>query len=154
RGSPCFDVLPSAGTKLPADRRGWPPFAGLPDLRSAVAEKLRADNGVAFNPAGEVLITACALGAMQVVLDALVNRGARVVLCDPSSPLYPRLAGARQARLRRLSTWSENGRIHFRLDHLSRALRGARLLVLNAPANPTGGVLATEDLEQIAWWAD
>jgi aspartate/methionine/tyrosine aminotransferase len=154
RGFPCFDVLPSAGTKLPADRRGWPPFAGLPELRSAVAEKLRADNGLAFNPAGEVLITAGGLGAVQIVLDAFVNRGDRVVLFDPCSPLYPLLAGARQARIRRLSTWSENGRTRLRLDHLSRALRGTRLLVLNAPANPTGGVLAAEDLEQIAWWAD
>ena len=33
-------------------------------------------------------------------------------------------------------------------------LKGARLLVLNSPANPTGGIFAAEDLEQIAWWAN
>jgi aspartate/methionine/tyrosine aminotransferase len=154
RAAPCFDVLPSAGTKLPADRRGWPPFAGLPELRGAVAEKLLHDNGLAFNPAGEVHITAGALGAVQTVLDAFVNRGDRVVLFDPCSPLYSLLAGARQARIRWLSTWSENGRTCFRLDQLARVLRGARLLILNSPANPTGGVLSAEDLEQIAWWAD
>jgi aspartate/methionine/tyrosine aminotransferase len=154
RAAPCFDVLPSAGTKLPADRRGWPPFAGLSELRGAVAEKLLRDNGLAFNPAGEVQITGGALGAVQTVLDAFVNRGDRVVLFDPCSPLYLLLAGARQARIRWLSTWSENGRTCFRLDQLARVLRGARLLIVNAPANPTGGVLAAEDLEQIAWWAD
>jgi aspartate/methionine/tyrosine aminotransferase len=151
---PCFDLLPSASTKLPADRRGWPPFMGLAELRSAVSEKLLTENDLAFNPDGEVLITAGVLGAVQTVLDAFVNRGDRVVLFDPCSPLYALLAGTRQARIRWLPTWMDNGRTRFRLDHLARALHGARLLILNSPANPTGGVIAAEDLEQIAWWAD
>jgi aspartate/methionine/tyrosine aminotransferase len=153
QGTPRFDLLPSASTKLPADRRGWPPFAGAPELRAAVAEKLLADNGLAFNPSGEVLITAGVLGAVQTVFDAFVNRGDRVVLFDPSSPLYALAARTRRARLWWLPTWVEDGRTRFRLDQLARALNGARLLVLNSPANPTGGVLAADDLEPIAWWA-
>lgn len=153
-GSPSFDVLPSAGTKLPADRRGWPPFAGLTELCSAVAEKLLNENGLAYNPATEVLITAGVLGAVQTVLDAFVNRGDRVVLFDPCSPLYSLLAGARRARLHWLPTWTEGGRTRFRRDHLARALRGARLFVLNSPVNPTGGVIGVEELEEIAWWAE
>ncbi|HTU23441.1 MAG TPA: pyridoxal phosphate-dependent aminotransferase [Gemmataceae bacterium] len=153
RGSPSFDVLPSGSTKLPADRRGWPPFAGLSELCGAVAEKLLRENDLAFNPAGEILITAGVLGAVQTVLDAFVNRGDRVVLFDPSSPLFSLLAGTRQARLHWLPTWMDEGRTRFRMDHLARALRGARLLVLSLPVNPTGGVIAAEDLEEIAWWA-
>jgi aspartate/methionine/tyrosine aminotransferase len=151
---PSFDVLPSASTKLPADRRGWPPCAGLPELCAAVAEHLRQTHGLAVNPSGEVLITAGVLGAVQIVLDAFVNRGDRVLLFDPCSPLYSLLAATRRARLYWLPTWTDEGRTRFRCDHLARALRGARLLIVNSPANPTGGVLAAEDLEQIAWWAD
>ena len=154
RGSPCFDVLPSSSTKLPADRRGWPPLAGLPELRAAVAERLHADSDLAFAPSSEVLITSGILGAVQTVLDAFVNRGDRVVLLDPCSPMYPLLARTRLARIHWVTTWMENGRTRFRLEQLARALRGARLLVLNSPANPTGGVIAPDDLEQIAWWAD
>jgi aspartate/methionine/tyrosine aminotransferase len=154
RGSPCFDILASSSTKLPADRRGWPPLTGLPELRAAVAETLRAQNGLAVDASTEVLITSGVLGAVQLVLDAFVNRGDRVVLFDPCSPLFSLLSSARQARIRWLATWVENGRTRFRLDQLARALRGARLLVLNSPANPTGGVIGPEDLEQIAWWAD
>jgi aspartate/methionine/tyrosine aminotransferase len=153
-GAPTFDVLPSMSTKLPADRRGWPPFAGLNELGCAVSEKLLRDNGLAFNPAGEILITAGVLGAVQTVLDAFVNRGDRVVLFDPTSPMFALLAQSRGARLRWLPTWTEEGRTHFRRDHLARTLRGARLLVLNSPSNPTGGVIAAEDLEEIAWWAE
>jgi aspartate/methionine/tyrosine aminotransferase len=40
------------------------------------------------------------------------------------------------------------------MDQLARAIRGARLLVLCSPSNPTGGILSAEDLEQLAWWAE
>ena len=56
-------------------------------------------------------------------------------------------------RVRWLTTWVEEGRLRFRLPDLDRALRGARLMILNCPANPTGGVIAPEDLEQVAYWA-
>ncbi len=153
QGSPHFDVSPSGSTKLPADRRGWPPVAGLAELRIAVAEHLLPQN-LAFRPGEEVLITAGALGAVQIALDAFVNRGDRVVLPGPISPLYPLAVRARGASVRWLPTWMEEGRTRLRLDHLARALRGARLLVLCSPANPTGGIVAPEDLEQIAWWAN
>jgi len=153
-GTPAFDLTPSGSTKLPADQRGWPPVAGLPELRAAVADKLLADSGLAVDPAGEVVITAGVLGAVQTVLDAFVNAGDSIVLFDPTSPLYPFLIRTRRARIRWLTTWTEDGRTRFRLEELARALRGARLLILASPGNPTGGVIAAEDLEQVVWWAN
>jgi aspartate/methionine/tyrosine aminotransferase len=153
RGEPRFDLLPSGTNKLPADRRGWPPVAGLPELRQAIAAKLRADNGLAADTEGEILVTAGTLGAAHTALDAFVNAGDSVVLADPSSPLYPLALRTRRAKVRWLTTWTEDGRTRFRLDELARSLRGAKMLVLTSPGNPTGGVVAPEDLEQIAWWA-
>jgi aspartate/methionine/tyrosine aminotransferase len=152
-GAPRFDLLPSGGNKLPAERRGWPLVGGLPELRAAVADKLLADNCLAFDAHQEILITAGVLGAAQLVFDAFVNRGDRVVLFDPCSPLYALTAQTREARLHWLPTWMEDGRTRFRPDHLARALNGAKLVVVNSPANPTGGVLAPDDLEQLAFWA-
>jgi aspartate/methionine/tyrosine aminotransferase len=153
-GTPAFDLAPSGSTKLPAERRGWPPVTGLPELRTAVADKLLADGGPAVDPNQEVLITAGVLGAVQTVLDAFVNAGDRVVLLDPTSPLYAFLIRTRRARVRWLPTWTEDGRTRFRLDQLACALRGARLVILASPGNPTGGVVAAEDLEQVVWWAN
>jgi aspartate/methionine/tyrosine aminotransferase len=153
-GAPRFDLLPSGSTKLPADLRGWPPPAGLPELRGAVAERLLCDHNLPVSPVDEVLITAGAAGAFNVALDALVNRGDRVVLFDPCSPLYRLALKQRAARIRWIPTQTEEGRLRFRLDHLERALGGAKLIVVNSPSNPTGGAIAPEDLEQIAWWAD
>jgi aspartate/methionine/tyrosine aminotransferase len=151
--APRFDLVPSSSTKLPADRRGWPPFRGMPELREAVAEKLRADQDLRLHPHEEVLITQGAAGAFTIALDAFVNPGDRVVLFDPASPLYALTLRQRRARLRWVPTWIENGRTRFRLDLLAKAMRGARLIVVNSPCNPTGGMLGAEDLEQIAWWA-
>ena len=92
---------------------------------------------------------------MQTILDAFVNRGDRVVLPDPVSPLYPLLVRTRGARIRWMSTRTEDGRLRLRFDHLFvRGLHGARLLVLCSPANPSGGIIHPEDLEHIAWWAE
>src|SRR5205085_8767569 len=72
----------------------------------------------------------------------------------PCSPLYPLTLRHRGVRLRWLDTWAEDGRLHFRPERLKKVMSGARLIVVNSPHNPTGGVLAPEDLEQIAWWAE
>jgi aspartate/methionine/tyrosine aminotransferase len=152
QGAPAFDLVPSASTKLPADRRGYPPPRGLPALRAAVADRLRAESALDLRP-DDVLVTHGVAGAFAVALDTFVNPGDRVVLFDPASPLYPLLLGPRRARVRRVPTWTEAGRTRFHLEPLVRALRGARMIVLTSPSNPTGGVLAPEDLEQLAWWA-
>jgi aspartate/methionine/tyrosine aminotransferase len=153
-GSPRFDLAPLTAARLPASRRGWPPVAGLPELRGAVASHLLADCRLAFSPAEEVLIASGAIGAIHTVLDAFVNRGDRVLLLDPCSPLYPLAIQARGAKVSWVGTRVEDGHLRPRFDHLSRRMRGARLIVLNSPANPTGAILAPEDLDQIAWWAE
>jgi aspartate/methionine/tyrosine aminotransferase len=153
-GEPRFDLAPSASTKLPAERRSWPPFAGFPELREAVAIKLRDDRSLNVSPTEEILITSGLAGAFRVAVDSFVNRGDRVALFDPGSPLYRIVLRHRRARIRWIPTWMESGRLRFHMEPLVRALRRARLIVLNSPANPTGGVLTPEDLEQIAWWAD
>lgn len=154
-GAPRFDVLPSASTKLPADSRGWPPACGLSDLRQAVAHKLAQDNRACVDAAGEVLITPGALGAVQIAFDAFVNRGDAVVLFDPSSPLHALVARDCGARLRWVNCWSDDdGRLRFHTNQLATALRGARLLIVTSPANPSGGVLTLGDFEAIAALAE
>ena len=153
-GSPRFDLTPSGSTKLPADQRDWPPPGGLPELRAAVADKLHSDYGQPFDPTSEVLITSGATGALHVALETFVNHGDSVVLFDPTSPLYPLAVRAHGGRVRWVTTWSVEGRTRFHDARLAQLLRGAKLLILTAPANPTGCVFSPDDLEQIAWWAN
>lgn len=153
-GAPRFDLVPSGSTKLPADRRGWPPPRGLHELRVAVADKLRREEQLAVSPSEEVLITPGAAGAFSAALGAFVNPGDRVVLFDPTSPLFALALRQRRARVRWVPTWVENGQTRFRLAALAQAMRGAKMIVLASPGNPTGSCFAPEDLEWLAWWAE
>jgi aspartate/methionine/tyrosine aminotransferase len=153
-GAPRFDLVASGSTKLPADRRGWPPPWGLSELREAIAEQLRAEHHLTVSPSDEVLATQGATGAFSLALDTFINPGDRVVLFDPTSPLYALGLRHRRARIRWIPTWMDNGRTRFSLANLAKAVAGARMMVITTPGNPTGGVIAAEDLELIAWWAD
>ncbi|HEV3145487.1 MAG TPA: pyridoxal phosphate-dependent aminotransferase [Gemmataceae bacterium] len=153
-GSPRFDLSPSLHTRLPEHRRGYPPPQGLPELRQAVAFALQSDYQLDADPIDEILITHGAAGAFTTIVDTYVNPGKRVVLFDPSSPLFSLVLRQRRARIRWVSTWMEQGHVRFRREALTSALRGARMIVLADPNNPTGGIFAPEDLEQITWWAN
>jgi aspartate/methionine/tyrosine aminotransferase len=150
--APRLDIAPSSAPRTAAGR-GYPPPGGLPELRSAVADRLN-DRRLALSPVDEVLITAGAAGAFFTALDTFLNPGDRVVLFDPTSPLFALGLRHRRARVRWVPTTVEDGCARFGMEPFTKALPNAKLLVLANPANPTGGVFAPEDLEQIAWWAD
>jgi aspartate/methionine/tyrosine aminotransferase len=153
-GAPRFDLLPPGTIKLPAEQRGYPPPTGLRELRELIAEKLRGEHGVNLAADEEVLITGGATAALSYVLDTFVSPGDRVVLLDPTYLMYPLAVRHRRGRVRWLPTEIEQGRIRFAEGEAGRMLRGARLVLVNSPSNPTGGVIAPEDMEQLAWWCD
>jgi aspartate/methionine/tyrosine aminotransferase len=149
--APRLELPPPAARSAAA--RGYPPPGGLPELRAAVADHL-ARGGLTVNAIDDVLITAGATAAFATALDAFVNPGERVAAFAPTSPLFRIGLTHRRARVRWVPTTAESGRLRFHMEPFTRALAPAKLLVLSHPANPTGGVFAADDLEQIAWWAN
>lgn len=129
------------------------PARGLPELRHAVAEVQRR-GGRELDPETEVLVTHGATGAFAAVLDAFVNPGDRVVLFDPCSPAFAVGAKSRRARLRWVPTWNEDGRLRFPPAALKAAIRGARLIVLADPNNPTGASFHPAELDELAALAE
>jgi aspartate/methionine/tyrosine aminotransferase len=149
--APRSDSPVSAGWA--ADRTGPPPAWGLPELRDAVADTFRRRGNKGIDPGENVLVTHGASGAFAAALGAFVNPGDRVVLFAPSSPLFAVGAKARRAAVRWVPTTTEAGRLKFDPAVLTAAARGAKLLVVSDPGNPSGGTLAAEDQERIAWLA-
>jgi aspartate/methionine/tyrosine aminotransferase len=150
-GSPPCE-LPLPAIRGLADRRPTPAWGDI-DLRTELATQMHLDHGVEYDPADEVLITHGATGAFAAAIDAFVNPGDPVVLFDPTAPIFPVGLAHRRARVRWVPTWGDDGRVRFPMDALTKAMRGAKLLVLADPANPTGCVFAPEDLEQVVFWA-
>jgi aspartate aminotransferase len=152
-GEPDFDTpenVIEAGCE--ALRGGWThygPAAGQPELRQAIADYVNRSRGTSFAP-GQVVVTPGGKPIMFFVIMALLEAGDEAIYPDPGFPIYRSMidfvgAGAVPIPLREEKA--------FRLD--VEELAGlvtprTRLLILNSPANPTGGVLEREDLAAIA----
>lgn len=128
---------------------GYPPSMGLLELRQAVAAKLARDNGIQVDGRDEVSITNGVSQAIHVVFDTFVNAGDKVALVDPTFLVYPLAAQYHRAHVAWVPSHMENGRTKLDSRQLERAMRGAKLVVVNSPSNPTGGVLEPETLERI-----
>jgi aspartate/methionine/tyrosine aminotransferase len=127
----------------------YPPMQGLPQLREAVAAHYRRWQGLDLDWRGEVTVTSGGTEALACAFLALIEPGDEVVLFQPLYdsylPMVRRAGGV--PRLVRLEP------PHWRFDRA--ALEAAfsprtRLAVLNNPLNPTGSVLAEEDLALLA----
>ncbi|HET9853089.1 MAG TPA: pyridoxal phosphate-dependent aminotransferase [Candidatus Limnocylindrales bacterium] len=152
-GEPDFDtpanVREAAKRALDAGMTHYPPYAGLPDLRAAIAEDTTARRGFTAKPEN-VFVTVGGKGVMVYAIMALVDPGDEVIVPDPGYPIYEsitRFVGGtpvpipiRQANDFRMD-----------IDELASLVTPrTKLLVINSPANPTGGVLTREDMERIA----
>lgn len=132
----------------------YPPVGGLRELRDAIARKLHLENGIHVDPEHQVLVCNGVSQGIGLTLDTFVDPGERVVVFDPSFFVYRMAAQNRGARVIAVPTWLESGETTFSDRELGKALRGAKVIFLNSPANPTGGILTPEALERIAWWCD
>ncbi|MFJ9699916.1 pyridoxal phosphate-dependent aminotransferase [Streptomyces fradiae] len=156
-GDPGFDtprhVAVAASKALLAGFTHYTASRGLPELRQAVAEKLRRDNGVDVDPDTQVLVTPSSKHALFTALTAVLDPGDEVLVPTPGWGSYgamARLAGA-------VPVWAElSPRDGFavtraRLDRHVTAR--TRALVLNTPHNPTGRVLTAREADAIAGFA-
>jgi aspartate/methionine/tyrosine aminotransferase len=150
-GSPRCE-LPLGALRGLHDQRPLPAW-GLPELREAIQQMRKEYLGPVLHSTDEVLITHGAAGAFATAIDTFINPGSPVVLFDPTSPIFSIGLQHRRAKIRWVSTHLEEGHTRFALDEFTRAMRGAKMLVLCDPCNPTGGLCSVEDLEQIAFWA-
>ena len=152
-GEPDFDtpanVRQAAKLALDAGQTHYAPFAGIPELRQAIAEDAQARKGFPVSP-DRVFVTVGGKGVMVYAILALVDPGDEVIVPDPGYPIYESLTRFVGATPIPLPIRMAND---FRID--VEELEGlvtsrTRVLVLNSPANPTGGFLTRSDLERIA----
>ena len=152
-GEPDFDtpknVREAAKAALDQGYPHYGPAAGLPEARKAVAEYLTKTRGVAFDPE-EIIITPGGKPIIFFTVLALVNPGDEVIFPDPGFPIYESMIRFVGGKAVPLPIREEND-FNFDLKDLeSRLSSKTKLLILNSPANPTGGFMEREDLERIA----
>jgi aspartate/methionine/tyrosine aminotransferase len=132
-----------------AGRLRYGPAPGSPGLRAAIAEHIAATRKIEINPAN-VLIMPGAKPVIFFTILALVESGDEVILPDPGFPAYAatvKFAGGVPVSLPLRS--EENFGVD--IERLRNLIgKRTKLLILNSPANPTGGVLSRGELEEIA----
>lgn len=152
-GEPDFDtpanIIEAASDAL---HKGWThygPSAGLPTLREAIAEEISRSRKVPVK-AEEVVVVPGGKPIIFFTILALVDEGDEVIYPNPGFPIYESMInfmGAKAVPIRLRE------KMDFRLDveELHSLINDrTKLIILNSPQNPTGGVLARQDVEAIA----
>jgi len=152
-GQPDFPTPPhivEAAAKAMRDgHTGYTAAPGIPEIREAVAEHIAARLGQPVHP-DEVVVTPGAKPIMFYMFLAFVEPGDEVIYPNPGFPIYESMLDFIGAKRVPLPLAAKNG-FRVDLDVLERLVTDkTRLLILNTPGNPTGGVVPPEDLPRIA----
>jgi aspartate aminotransferase len=131
----------------------YTPVPGIPALRKAIAERIRAETGKAATADGVVVTS----GAKQAIFNAcfvLFGPGDKVLIPTPYWTSYPAIVKLARADTVFVKMSAEQ---NFRLsvkDLDAQWSEGIRGLILNSPSNPTGAVYTLQELDAIARWAN
>ena len=152
-GEPDFDtpqVIRDAGIRALQDgHTHYTHSLGHPELREAIAGWMHRQYDVDVSPE-RVIITMGSSGAMVLLYQAMLDPGDRVLMTDPHYACYPNFVRACHAESVRLPVGEAAG-FQYDPDQVAAEVRrGARALLLNSPANPTGIVTTPERLQRIA----
>lgn len=119
---------------------------GLPELREAIAKKLREENGICAQ-AGQIIVTPGAKLAIYYAVRGLVNNGDDVLVLNPGWVSYNAIVQSAGGNPIPVEVKPENG-MALVLEDLEQAWTPrAKMLIINYPNNPTGQILSQEDLQ-------
>ncbi len=125
------------------------PAAGLPELREAIAAEVSSSRGIKVSP-DEVVIVPGGKPIIFFTMLALVEEGDEVIYPNPGFPIYESMVNFLSAKAVPIPLREERD---FRLDvnELAGLITDrTKLIILNSPQNPTGGIITKKDVEDIA----
>ncbi|MDK2869142.1 MAG: aminotransferase [Pyrococcus sp.] len=157
-GEPDFDtpthIKEYAKEGLDKGLTHYGPNVGLPELREAIAEKLKKQNGIEADPNSEIMVLVGANQAFLMSLATFLKDGEEVLIPSPMFVSYAPaviLAGGKPVEV---PTYEEN-EFRINVDDLKKYVTNkTRAIIINTPNNPTGAVLTKKDLEEIADFAN
>ncbi len=152
QGFPDFDgpaaLLDRVSHHLTHGHNQYAPMSGVPALREQIAAKVARSYGLTVDPESEVTVTSGATEALFCAITALVRSGDEVIIFDPAYDSYKPaidLCGGVTVRLPLAAPDFRPDWQRFRDLVTART----RLIILNTPHNPTGGVWQAQDLTML-----
>lgn len=151
-GEPSFPtpehVKRAAEAAMRDDFTKYTPNAGIPELREALAIKLRERNGIE-STADDIVVTTGAVTSVFTTLSALVDPGDEVLVPDPSWPNYVQMTLLLGARPAHYSLALEDDLVPTPAAIEAAITPRSKVLILNSPGNPTGAVIGRDRLLKI-----
>jgi len=148
-GQPDFDtpdhIKEGAIRAIREGKTAYTSNMGIPELREALSEKFRKENGLAYSP-DQILVTAGASEALHIIMHALVEEGDRVLYADPGFVSYGALAVLAGGRPQGVPL---DRFLRIDVEAAKEMMDGARLFILNSPGNPTGAVETKENIRAL-----
>ena len=152
-GEPDFDtprhIIEAAHKALDEGWTHYGPASGDMNLKEAIVDEIKSSRNIDIG-VENVVVTPGAKPIMFFGILSCVEEGDEVIYPNPGFPIYESMInfiGAKPVPL----TLREEKDFSFEIDELSDLINDkTRMIIINSPQNPTGGVLSLEDLEQIA----
>ena len=149
RGAPDFDMPLEAQKEVSRAREGYSDVRGLLNLRKAISQKVKEDQGLDYDPS-QILVSAGSKMSLYLAFQSILNKGDEVLLSSPYWLSYPsqiKLAGGIPVEVPTKD---------FKLDIdaiKEKATDKTKAIVINTPNNPTGVVLGREEVHDLAEFA-
>jgi aspartate/methionine/tyrosine aminotransferase len=152
-GEPDFDtpgnIIEAACRALRSGKTHYTPAAGVPELRQAIANYIASTRGIDVSP-DQVVVVPGGKPIMFYVIMALAEEGDEVIYPNPGFPIYESMINFVGAKPVPMPLREANGFSCDVHELASLVTERTKLIIINSPANPTGGVLSRDDLRAIA----
>ncbi len=152
QGFPDFDAAPDliqgVTDYMKTGNNQYAPMQGVPVLRRKIAEKVRELYHSDYDPDTEITVTSGATEALYAAITAVVRAGDEVIIFEPAFDAYAPVVRLNQG----IPVFLQLKLPDYRIDWdevADRLSKRTRLIILNSPHNPTGGVLKASDMQAL-----
>ena len=143
-------IIDAAIESLRQKKTKYTPNAGIRELREAIAYKLLKENNIKCDPEKNLIVTAGATQALMLAMVTLVNPGDEVIIQGPNWPDYKGQIDMVNGKTVYAKV-DEKNEFKMTADVIEPLITDkTKLIIINSPSNPTGGVLDYDDLVEIA----
>jgi methionine aminotransferase len=144
-------LVDAVSAAMRAGHNQYPPMAGTPALRRAIADKVAALYGHAYDADSEITVTTGATQALTTAILCAVHPGDEVIVIEPAYDSYMPAIELAGGRVVPVGMALDDAGFHVPWQAVQAAVTArTRMVVINTPHNPTGSILREADLDALA----
>lgn len=153
-GEPNFtasdDIVKEAYKAMREGKTKYTSNEGIIELREAICKDLHLELGIDYDPNREIIITVGGMGSLYIAILAILDEGDEVIVSNPYWSNYTDIIEMCGGIPVLVNVKEEDNFIYNPEDIKKAISEKTRAIIINSPANPTGGIASKETLKEIA----